>query len=196
MKLVAATNNKNKFIEIKNKFKDIGELELVPLFDLDNIPEIVEDGNTFTDNAVKKAKTISEITGLPALSDDSGLEIDALNGRPGIFSARYAGDDATDHDRNIKILEEMDGISNRDAKFVCVIAIYFPGGEKHTTRGEFIGEIAHEIKGDSGFGYDPIFYLPQYGKTVGEIPLDEKNIISHRAKALEKAKNILIKIIN
>jgi len=196
MRLVLATNNKNKIREIKYKFREIKDLDLVSLSDFEDPPEVVEDRLTFEENAIKKAREISKFTGLPVLSDDSGLVVDALDGRPGVLSARYAGENATDMDRNLKLLDEMKEIdNNRDAKFVCAIAIVLPDNSNYLAIGECQGEIIHTMRGHQGFGYDPIFLLPDYKKTMAELTLDEKNSISHRARALDKAAGILEQII-
>lgn len=197
MKLVLATKNKNKVIEIQNKFSNITGLELIPLSIYEQPPEVEEDGATFEENALKKGRKISDYTKLSVLSDDSGLVVDALNGRPGIYSARYIGKNATDYDRNCQILKEMEGFkNNREARFICAIAIVFPDGKSYTTHGECKGTIGNSIKGANGFGYDPIFHLPDFGKTMAELTLEEKNKISHRAKALEKARELLFKLLS
>ena len=198
MKLVIATNNKNKIREIRDKFADIVGLELIPLNDFPGPPEVIEDGNSFRENAYKKALETANYTGYPSMADDSGLAVDALNGRPGIFSARYGGESATDTDRNRMILEEMRGISasERNARFICVIAIVFTDGRSFFAERTCEGVIAETMKGEHGFGYDPIFHLPELGKTMAELPLHEKNRISHRAKALEAMREILIKLGN
>jgi len=196
MKLVLATHNKNKIREIHEKFSHIENLELLTLDQFQSPPEVDEDGSTFEENAEKKARTIAEFAGLPAMSDDSGLCVDALDGRPGVLSARYGGDNTTDKDRYMKLLHEMESREDdRNAQFVCAIAIAIPHGKCYTTRGICRGIIAKEPSGDQGFGYDPVFFLPQYDKTMAEIPLSEKNKISHRARALEKAAEILVNLI-
>lgn len=196
MKLVIATSNPGKIAEIRHKLADIPGLELVPRTLFPNLPEPHEDGETFSENARIKALDTARRTGLPAMADDSGLEIDALNGRPGVHSARYGGAGATDEIRNRMILEEMRGIAPpmRRARFVCVIAIAFPDGTVHEAQGSCEGIIGFEPRGTGGFGYDPIFIIPETGLTMAEIPLDEKNRISHRAKALEEARNILLQL--
>jgi XTP/dITP diphosphohydrolase len=197
LKLVVATNNRNKFFEINEKMAGIGGLELIPLSAFATAPEVREDRDTFEGNAGKKALEISAHTGLPALADDSGLAVDALGGRPGVFSARYGGPGKTDRERCLLLLDELNGIEDakRSARFVCVIAIAFPDGEIHMARGECEGIIAHEPKGEMGFGYDPVFYLPGMHKTMAEIPMGEKNKISHRARALDGAREILKSIM-
>jgi XTP/dITP diphosphohydrolase len=194
MRLVLATQNRNKIIEIRNKFTGVSGLELVSLGDFPGAPDIVEDGNTFRDNAAKKARGIAVFTGHLSMADDSGLEVDALGGRPGVYSARYGGASATDEGRNRMILDEMRAVPPplRTARFVCVIALCTPDGECLYAEGECDGVIADTMKGSRGFGYDPIFFLPDRGKTMAELPLEEKNRISHRAKALEKARELLM----
>ncbi len=196
MKLVIASSNRNKIREIENKFSEIPGLELVPLNAFDNPPEVVEDGDTFEENSAKKAKEITRFTGLPAMADDSGLVVAALDGRPGVHSARYGGDCLTDRDRYELLLGEMNRVplTGRRARFVCVITIAMPDGSLYSARGECEGVIAEEPKGGGGFGYDPIFYLPKYGLTMAEISLEEKNRISHRARALDRAAKILSRI--
>lgn len=195
MKIVIATSNRNKVEEIKKIFSAIKNLEILSLSDLEQIPEIVEDGSTFEENAMKKASTISRYTDLTVMADDSGLEIEALNGAPGVYSARHGGRNLTDCQRNLLILEEMKGHENRKAKFVCAISIVTPGGKKDTVRGECNGLILHEMRGVNGFGYDPIFYLPGPGMTMAELSMEEKNKISHRANALQKAKEKIMEMI-
>jgi XTP/dITP diphosphohydrolase len=198
MELVIATGNTNKVREIQDKFHDIEGLALIPLSVIKNPPDVVEDGATFHENALKKATVISGFTGQAALADDSGIVIDALGGRPGIYSARYGGENLSDRDRNLLILEEMRGIppGKRSARFVCVIAIAMPGGASYHAVGECSGFISDSLRGANGFGYDPIFYMPGRGKTMAELSLNEKNSISHRAKALESAKEILVSLCN
>ena len=195
MKLVLATKNKNKIKEIKDKLAAIDYLELLSLEDFDDMPDVAEDGMSFQENAAKKAQAISAFTGLNALADDSGLCVEALDGRPGVFSARYAGEKTTDTERNIKLLEEMSGKTNRAAKFVCAISCCLLNGESISVTGECRGFITQSPAGTMGFGYDPIFFLPEYGCTMAEIPLEEKNKISHRAAALEKTAALLSEII-
>ena len=194
MKLVLATKNKNKIKEIRNKLSGIDSLELLSLEDFPGAPDVIEDGMSFQENAVKKALAISAFTGLPALADDSGLCVDALDGRPGVFSARYAGENATDAERIIKLLDEMSDKVGRSAKFVCAISCCFLNGKLISVTGECRGLIAERPSGTMGFGYDPVFFLPEYGRTMAEIPLEEKNKISHRAVALEKAAVLLAEI--
>ncbi len=193
LKLVIATGNKNKIREIQDKFSEIEGLELVPLSEFPDPPEVIEDGVTFLENASKKATSITAYTGLPAMADDSGLVVDALGGRPGVLSARYGGAETDDRAKNHIILEEMKGIpaGKRTARFVCVIAVVFPDGRSFSAEGTCEGAITEAMKGTHGFGYDPIFFLPDRGKTMAELPLEEKNKISHRARALEAMSELL-----
>lgn len=197
MKLIVATRNKGKLKEIQQKFSTIPNITLLSLEDIEKefgpIPDITEDGTTFADNALKKARELSRLTGYPSMADDSGLVIDALGGEPGVFSARYAGESVTDTERNELILEKMKGVpeGKRQARFVCVIAIVIPSKGEYFAEGVCEGEIAYEPKGTHGFGYDPIFYLPERDKTMAELPIEIKNSLSHRARALEKAAKIL-----
>jgi len=192
MKIVIATKNSHKAWEIYTMLKDLG----IDIEDLDCHPRVSmpeEDQSTFKGNALKKAKAVAEQTRLPALADDSGLEVDALSGRPGIFSARYSGENATDADNNKKLLKELKGIpfQKRSAHYTCVIAFVDPSGYEATFQGRCDGIIALEEKGEGGFGYDPLFYLPRYKKTMAELTADEKNRISHRAKALVRLRKHL-----
>jgi XTP/dITP diphosphohydrolase len=175
MKLVLATTNRNKVLEIKDKFSGIGGLEILSLSspEFSGAPEIVEDGLSFEENALKKAMAIAAFTGLVSMADDSGLCVDALDGRPGIYSARYGGEGATDRDRYLKLLDEMKGIGKRSARFVCAIAVAFPAGKPHS-QGRMRGTHSGEPAGEKGFGYDPVFFLPEYGKTMAELPLEKR----------------------
>ncbi len=193
MKLVLATRNQNKIREITDKFAAIKNILPLSLDEFDGAPEVEEDGKTFAENALKKAREISQFTGLPVLADDSGLAVDALNGRPGVYSARYGGAGITDTERNMKLLEEMRNIViGRTAHFICVIALVFPDGSEYTAEGRCSGEIITEMRGSGGFGYDPIFFLHKYNKTMAQLSLETKNTISHRALALDRAAEILI----
>lgn len=185
MKVVLATRNPGKVREVEAFFKDLG-IGFLSLNDIQGIPYIPEDGETFRENALKKARVVADFTGEVVIADDSGLEIDCLGGRPGVYSSRYAGVWATDRENNIKVLKEMEGIpwEERGASYRCAVAIVGLDLEE-VVEGECRGVIAFEPKGEGGFGYDPIFYLPEYGKTMAELDLQEKNLISHRAKALK-----------
>lgn len=185
MKVVLATRNPGKVKEVEAFFKDLG-IGFLSLNDIHGIPYIPEDGETFRENALKKARVVADFTGEVVIADDSGLEIDCLGGRPGVYSSRYAGVWATDKENNIKVLKEMEGIpwEKRGASYRCAVAIVGLDLEE-VVEGECRGVIAFEPKGEGGFGYDPIFYLPEYGKTMAELDLQKKNLISHRAKALK-----------
>jgi len=181
--LVLATRNQGKIREFTELLKDT-PIELKSLNDFGPIPEAVEDGETFDDNAYKKALFTAKVLGLPAIADDSGLVVEALDGAPGVLSARYAGEKATDQENINKLLKEMEGQGNRKAAFACVISIAVPTGPALTYEGRCEGEILTAPRGDGGFGYDPVFFYPPLGQTFAEIPLAEKNKISHRGKAL------------
>ena len=193
-KLLICTKSKGKFPEIVKKLRGL-PFEFLNLNDIKKIPkdfEVEETEKTFKGNALLKAKIVGEMTGLLTLADDSGLEVDALDGRPGVYSARYAP--GTDKDRYEKLLHELEGIPNKErtARFKCVIAIYNPQTEVvKTCEGVYKGKITFLPKGSQGFGYDPVFLNPSLGKTNAELTPDEKNKISHRGKALEKARKIL-----
>lgn len=190
--MIFATGNMGKMKEIKAILGDIGE-EILSMKEAGIDMDIVEDGSTFEENAIIKAKAVMERTGQIALADDSGLEIDALNKEPGIYSARYMGEDTPYEIKNRNLIERMKGVKGKDrsARFVCVIAAAFPDGEIITTRGTIEGVIAEEPAGENGFGYDPIVYVPEYGMTTGQMDPDAKNAISHRGKALTAMKKIL-----
>ncbi len=181
--------------EIAEKFSSLRTIQLVSLLNYDDAPEIIENGITFKENACKKAIAISDYTKLPALADDSGLEIDALNGEPGIYSARYAGENKTDEERNQLILKKMEGVpeQKRTARFRCAIALVL-NDTVYTNEGVCEGRITYSMRGDDGFGYDPIFFIPQLNKTMAELPLSQKNKISHRAIALDKTRELLEKL--
>ena len=180
--LVLATLNQGKISEFKDLLSSF-PVEIKSLQDFGPIPPVKEDGETFEENAYKKAHTTAKILGLPVLADDSGLEVQALGGLPGVRSARYAGEEATDKENNLKLLETMKGIADRKASFKCVISIAVPRGPALTYEEECKGEITHEMKGGHGFGYDPIFYYPPLKKTFAQMSVEEKNRVSHRARA-------------
>lgn len=187
--LVLATRNRNKVKEIREILKGLN-LNILTVDDFPGCPEVVEDGATFEENAVKKARAVSGFTGKAALSDDSGLEVDALNGEPGIYSARYAGEGCSYDDNNNKLLGMMKDIpvEQSQARFVCVAVLFRPDGGVMTARGVCEGVLGKEKRGSNGFGYDPIFIVPEYGKTFAELDSELKNRISHRAKAFNKIK--------
>ena len=183
--MIFATTNQGKVREIKAILGDIGE-DILSLKEAGISADIVEDGSTFEENAIIKAKAIMELTGQIVLADDSGLEVDAMNKEPGIYSARFMGEDTPYSVKNRHIVELLDGVADekRTARFVCVIACAFPDGRTITTRGTIEGRIGYEEKGEHGFGYDPIFYVPEFGCTTAELLPEEKNKVSHRGKAL------------
>lgn len=185
MIIVLATRNKGKTREFQEILKDF-PVEIRSLDDFGPIPKVVEDGKTFDDNAYKKASFTAKVLGIPAIADDSGLVVEALNGAPGVHSARYAGQNATDQDNINKLLQELEGQTNRKAAFECVISIAVPSGPALTYESRCEGEITNEPRGEGGFGYDPVFYYPEFGKTFAEIDLQEKNKVSHRGKALSE----------
>jgi len=192
--LVIATRNKGKTQEIKDLLKDF-PVDIKNLGDFGPIPELEEDGDTFDENAYKKASFAARILGQPALADDSGLVVEALGGAPGIHSARYAGENATDEQRYLKLLEEMKGKSNRRAAFECVISIAVPTGVALTYEARCEGLISQKPEGSNGFGYDPVFFYPPYNKTFAQITREEKNRISHRGKALAELKSEFDKVL-
>ena len=199
IKIVLATNNSHKVGEFRAAFEQMGvEVELLTIKDTDFRGEIIEDADTFDGNALIKAKTLCESTGLVAIADDSGLAVDALNGEPGVYSARYACVGATDEQNNEKLLSLLRSMpdASRDAKFVCSICVCRPDGEILYAHGESKGEIIDEYRGDGRFGYDPIFYYPPMKKTFAEMTKEEKNSISHRGRAIKellKSKEFFIK---
>ncbi len=201
MKLVLATKNKGKIAEIKEFLSDVKGLEVLSILDFpeDKIPPIEETGKSFEENAFIKAFTVAKATGLPALADDSGLEVDALGGKPGVRSARFGGEGITDAERNKKLLSLLENVPSkeRSARFrCCMVLVVPPEFEKYVAEGVCEGYITTEPRGSHGFGYDPIFYLPKYGKTMAELTRSEKNKISHRGKALEKMKEIIRSLVN
>lgn len=192
-KLVFATGNQGKVDEFRQMLGD--EFEICSMKDLDVQVDIVEDGQTFEENAVIKARTVMKATGEMVLADDSGFEVDCLNREPGIYSARYMGEDTPYSVKNAELIRRCEGVpeERRGARFVCVIACAYPDGTVDTATGVIEGKIAHEPRGEHGFGYDPIFYLPERGCTTGEMLPEEKNAISHRGQAIRKMVEILRK---
>jgi XTP/dITP diphosphohydrolase len=192
--LVIATFNQGKVKEIKEMLKEL-DLEIKTLEDFPEIETCEETGSTFFENALQKARYYAEKTGFMCLADDSGLEVDALGGLPGVHSARFAGENATDEENNQKLLKLLEGVppEKRKARFVCVMIVYHPEGKYIKAEGVWKGRIATEPRGTYGFGYDPLFLIPEYNfeKTSAEIPIEEKNKLSHRAKALKNLKKIL-----
>ncbi len=191
-KIIFATGNQDKMREIREILSDM-DVEVVSMKEAGIHADIVEDGSTFEENAVIKAKTICEMTGEITLADDSGLEIDYLNKEPGIYSARYMGEDTSYRIKNANLIERLNGVPDekRTARFVCAVAAAFPDGNVKTVRGAMEGRIGYEEKGENGFGYDPIFWLPEYGCTSAELSMEEKNKISHRGRALRAIKEVL-----
>jgi len=188
--LVIATTNQNKLKEFKEIFKDL-DIEIKSLSDFGPLPPAIEDGITFDENAYKKAIHTAKVLGLPAIADDSGLVVDALDGAPGVYSARYSGENATDYDNCSKLLKNLENVENRAAHFECVLSIAVPSGPALTYDGRCDGIIIDERKGDNGFGYDPIFFFEKLDKTFAQLSMEEKNQISHRGKALNEVKNEL-----
>lgn len=191
-KVIFATKNKGKMKEIEMILAGM-PIELLTMEEAGIDIDVVEDGTTFEENAIKKAKEIMEVSNTIVLADDSGLEVDYLNKEPGVYSARYGGVDTPYDIKNRSIIEKLEGVEDekRTARFVCVIAAAFPDGTIETTRGTIEGRIGYEQKGENGFGYDPIFYVPEYGMTTAEMPPELKNKISHRGKALVAMRPIL-----
>ena len=183
MKLILASNNAHKLREIKEILGDHFE-QILTLREAGIEHETIEDGTTFLENAAKKAREIAEISGCCALADDSGLCVDALGGAPGVYSARYAGEHGDDEANNALLLKNMEGIQERGAHFACAIVLARPDGTELSAEGKFYGEINHAPAGENGFGYDPLFFLPEYGCTSAELSPEEKNGISHRGRAL------------
>lgn len=192
-----ASRNRGKIREIQAMLADLG-ISLFSLNDYPAIPEIVEDGKSFLENALKKGRTVAEATGEIVLADDSGLEVDALGGAPGIHSARYAGADADDLRNNRKLLHDLKGVpaANRGAAFRCVLVLYPPDGRYEAFEGRWEGRIAEEPVGKGGFGYDPLFFLPGKGMTVAQLSPEVKNRVSHRAQAFAKLKERLQRLLN
>ncbi len=191
--LVLATNNRHKAAELQALLSDVG-VRIRTLAEFPDAPEVVEDGTTCEANAIKKATAIANHTGLPAMADDTGLMVEALGGRPGVYAARYAGEQATYEDNCRKLLGELQGVpvAKRGARFVTVVAfVPRPGVQAQVVEGALDGVIAEQPAGTHGFGYDPVFVVPELGKTLAQLTSEEKNRISHRARALAKVREIL-----
>jgi XTP/dITP diphosphohydrolase len=193
--LVLATTNPGKTREMRQMMKGF-DIEIKNLSDFGPIPEVIEDGETFDDNAYKKAAFTAKVLGYPAMADDSGLCVDALDGAPGVYSARYAGGNATDADNVKKMLAALKNEKHRDASFKCVISIAVPTGAALTYEGECNGIITHTPQGENGFGYDPLFYYPEFDKTFAQLTIEEKAKVSHRGKALKQVIDEMDKIID
>lgn len=192
MRIVVATGNRGKLTELQSMLGPLG-VEVKSLADYPGLPEVVEDGATFADNAVKKAVAVAGATGEIALADDSGLEVDHLGGAPGVHSARFAGENKDDRANNEKLLALLEGVpgEKRTARFKCVVALAAPGGRIYTAEGACEGVIGTVPRGEGGFGYDPLFIVPELDMTFAELGLDIKNSISHRGKAFKKAGEII-----
>lgn len=191
-KLIFATENQGKLKEIREIMADL-DVEVLSMKEAGVQTEIEENGTTFEENAVIKARAVGKLTGELTLADDSGLEIDYLNKEPGVYSARYMGEDTSYHVKNASLIKRLEGVpmEQRTARFVCVIAAVFPDGKVETARGTIEGVIGYEERGENGFGYDPIFYVPELNCSTAELTPGQKNEISHRGKALRKMKEIL-----
>ena len=199
--LLVATTNRGKFAEVETYLKHL-PLKIIPLQGLGNSPVVIEDGTTYEENALKKATTLAEYSGYLTLADDSGLEVDALNGAPGIYSARYSGEEGDDQKNNEKLLDAMKEVAEdrRTARFVCVLALCAPHSrkpkKKMVVRESCEGRIAFSPKGQNGFGYDPLFFYAPFGKTFGEIDRETKATVSHRGKALKKLAQSLPSVVD
>jgi XTP/dITP diphosphohydrolase len=192
--LVVATRNRGKSKEIREFLRDF-PVEIKDLNDFGPIPEAIEDGETFEENAYKKASFTAKVLGFPTLADDSGLEVEALGGEPGVHSARFAGPKASDEENNLKLLQALSGVTNRRARFCCVLSLAVPSGPALTYEATCEGLVVENLRGSNGFGYDPLFYYPPMDKTFGEMTLEEKSQVSHRGKALAEFKNEFEKVL-
>ncbi|WP_019851278.1 XTP/dITP diphosphatase [Desulfitobacterium sp. PCE1] len=192
MKVLLATQNRGKVKELQDLLSG-EEIEVLSLEDLDHWEEVEETGSTFAENAAMKARIAAQRMGLVSLADDSGLEVDALQGAPGVYSARYAGEPKDDDKNNDRLLQELEGVpeEQRTGRFRCALVIAAPTGEEYLTEGTVEGRILNERRGKEGFGYDPLFYLPDFGRTMAQLNLSQKNKISHRAEAFRQAVPIL-----
>lgn len=192
MELIVATRNKDKCKELQALLQDLG-VRIRTIGDFPGAPDVVEDGTTCEANAIKKAQSAARFTGLPAIADDTGLEVAALDGRPGVYAARYAGESATYEDNWRKLLRELNGVpvSRRQARFVTAAAIAYPDGRVQVALGTLDGMITEQPRGTGGFGYDPVFLVPEKEKTLAEMTPEEKNQVSHRGRAFQRAKELL-----
>ena len=189
--IILATGNKHKVVEIKNILKDL-HVDIKPMTDFEKYPEVIEDGKTLQDNAIKKATVVAKYFNCWAIADDTGLEVAYLNGQPGVYSSRYAGENCSYADNNNKLLKALENVAmeNRQAQFRCIIALSDSQGKiKILAEGKIKGYIANSLLGQTGFGYDPLFYVPQYQKTFAQLGEEIKNKISHRALALQNFKD-------
>jgi len=191
-KVIFATSNEGKMKEVRAILEDLG-MEVLSMKEAGISVDVVEDGTTFEENAVIKATEIQKVCGEIVLADDSGLEVDYLNKEPGIYSARYMGEDTSYKIKNQSLIDRLEGVEDekRTARFVCAIAAAFPDGSVEVTRGTIEGQIGYEEKGENGFGYDPIFYVPEYGCTTAQLSPEQKNEVSHRGKALRLMKEVI-----
>lgn len=191
-KVIFATSNEGKMKEVRAILEDLG-MEVLSMKEAGIHVDVVEDGKTFEENAVIKATEIQKVCGEIVLADDSGLEVDYLNKEPGIYSARYMGEDTSYRIKNQSLIDRLEGVEDekRTARFVCAIAAAFPDGSVEVTRGTIEGRIGYEESGENGFGYDPIFYVPEYGCTTAELSPEQKNEVSHRGKALRLMKEVI-----
>jgi len=192
--IVLATRNEGKISEFKILLQTF-DVEIMSLKDFGPIPTVEEDGQTFEDNAVKKAQFTARVLGFPAFADDSGLVVKALNGLPGVHSARYAGENATDEENNFKLLKAMEGVENREAFFMCVLAIAVPSGPALIYEGTCEGVITESLIGDQGFGYDPLFHNQTLNKAFAQMSIEEKNRVSHRGKAMAEFRDEFGKVL-
>ena len=192
MKIILATQNQGKIKELQELLAD-ETIDILSLQDIEDWEDVEENGVTFADNAALKARAAVKKTGLIALADDSGLEVDALNNAPGVYSARFAGEPKDDERNNDKLLQELESIpdGSRTARFRCALVVVTPEGEEFLTEGSVEGQILRQRRGQKGFGYDPLFYVPEYARTMAELTLTEKNKLSHRAQAFRKVIPIL-----
>jgi len=194
MKMVLASRNRKKIAELQTLLgESFPDLELLSLDDVGFVGEIEETGETFEENALIKAQTACRVSGLPGIADDSGLAVDALNGAPGVYSARYAGGHGDDEANNAKLLSELENVPDekRTASFICCMAVVWPNGKKVTVQGSVSGLILREKRGNGGFGYDPLFYYPPLEKTTAELSAEEKNAVSHRGSAVRELCRVL-----
>ena len=190
MKIFLATKNTGKINEFK-RLVDGKNIEVLSILDSEDIPEVEEDGETFEENSQKKAVEIAKYLNMYTISDDSGLCVNYLDGAPGVYSARYSGENADDSKNMDKLLKDLEGVNERAAKFVSVVSLAKPDGSVYSYRGEADGEIMHERHGTNGFGYDPYFFFPPMGKSFAELSAEEKNAVSHRKHALEALLDVL-----
>lgn len=195
MRIIVATKNQGKIREIKNIFSDI-DVEIITQEEANIVIDVEETGDTFEKNALIKAKAVSLLCDDIVMADDSGLCVEALDGRPGVYSARYAGEGASDAQKIEKILDELKDAANRNAKFICCIALIMPDGREFTTTGEVRGEILKSPQGEGGFGYDPIFYSTELEKSFAIASAEEKNSVSHRGRALRAMYTVLKEVLN